>query len=183
MRAIELAKKAIAIEDSYDPHRVLAQVYVLLRNHDEAISEAKKALEITPNAADAQMALGHVLFMADMAQEAVLVLEKAIRLNPYPPSAYFHNLAFAYCNLGKYEEAIDAAKKAIRVAPDDIIARCALVATFSFLGREEEARAEAAEVLRIDPDLSLEKIKLTTPLKNQEKVERILQALAGAGIK
>jgi adenylate cyclase len=182
MRAIELAKKAIAIEDPYDSHIVLARTYILLRKHDEAVSEAKKALEMIPNSADAHVTLGHVLMLADMAQEAVPVLEKAIRLNPYPPGSYFHNLAFAYSNLGKYDEAIAAANNAVRVNPNDVIARSALVCTYSFLGQEEEARAEAAEILRIDPHFSSERVKKTSPLKNKEKLERIIEALAKAGL-
>jgi adenylate cyclase len=115
MRAIELAKKAIEIQDSSGPHRVLAYTYVLFRKHEEAIEEAKKALEMEPNSADAHNDSGHVLFQSAVAQEAVSVLKKAIRLNPYPPSMYFHNLAWAYHSLGKYEEAIHSAKKAIQV--------------------------------------------------------------------
>jgi TolB-like protein/Flp pilus assembly protein TadD len=133
MRAIEMTKKSIALGDSPFPHRVLAVCYNLLRKHDAAITEAKKAVEMAPNYADGYMILGHVLWLSDMAEEAVPVLQKAIRLNPYPPSQYFHNLAFSYHQLEKYEEAIAEAKKAISVSPKDIIAHRALVSCYSFI--------------------------------------------------
>jgi len=183
MRAIEMAKKSIAIEDSPFPHRVLAVCYNLLRKHDAAIAEAKKAVEMAPNYADAYMILGHVLWLSDMAENAVPVLQKGIRLNPYPPSQYFHNLAFAYHQLEKYEEAIAEAKKAIRVSPKDIIAHRALVSCYALLGREEEARAAAAEVLRIDPDFSVDRWARIVPFKNRDKLKKLIDSYHMAGLK
>jgi TolB-like protein/Tfp pilus assembly protein PilF len=183
MRAIEMAKKSIAIEDSSFPHHVLAVSYNLLRKHETAIAEARKAVEIGPNYADAYMILGHVLWLSDMAEKAVPVLQKAIRLNPYPPSQYYHNLAFAYHQLEKYEEAIAEAKKALGVSPKDIIAYRALVSCYSILGREEEARAAAAEVLKIDPDFSIDRYAKTIPYKNKEKLKKIVESYRRAGLK
>ncbi len=183
MRAIEMAKKSIAIEDSPFPHRVLAVCYNLLRKHDAAIAEAKKAVEMAPNYADGYMILGHVLWLSDMAEEAVPVLQKAIRLNPYPPSQYFHNLAFAYHQLGKYEEAVAEAKKAIRVSPEDIVAHRALASSYSLLGREEEARAAAAEIVRIDPDFSVDRHAKILPFKNKDKLKELIASYRMAGLK
>jgi len=183
MRAIKLAKKAIEIEDSSGPHRVLAYTYVLFRKHDKAIKEARKALEMEPNSADAHNDLGHVLFQSDMAQEAVSVLKKAIRLNPYPPSMYFHNLAWAYHSLGKYEKAIHSAKKAIQVNPKDIVAHRALVSCYSLLGREKDARAEAVKVLQIDPNFSVDRMAKRSPLKNKDKARKIWDSYRKVGLK
>jgi len=183
MQAIKLAKKAIEIEDSSGPHRVLAYTYVLFRKHDKAIEEARKAIEMEPNSADAHNDLGHVLFQSDMAQEAVSVLKKAIRLNPYPPSMYFHNLAWAYHSLGKYDKAIHSAKKAIQVNPKDIVAHRALVSCYSLLGREKDARAEAVKVLQIDPNFSVDRMAKRSPLKNKDKANKIWDSYRKAGLK
>ena len=136
-----------------------------------------------PNSADAHNDLGHVLFQSDMAQEAVSVLKKAIRLNPYPPSMYFHNLAWAYHSLGKYEEAIHSAKKAIQVNPKDIVAHRALVSCYSLLGREKDARAEAVKVLQIDPNFSVDRMAKRSPLKNKDKAKKIWDSYRKAGLK
>jgi adenylate cyclase len=183
MRAMKLAKKSIAIEDSPLPHRVLATTYVLFRKHDAAIAEARKAVQMAPNYADAYMTLGHVYMLSDMGEEAVPVLQKAIRLNPYPPSPYFHNLAWSYYLLGKYDEAIAEAKKAIGVSPKDIIAHRALICSYLSLGREEEARAQAAEVLRIDPNFSVDRAEKRSPIKNKDKVKKIFDSYRKAGLK
>jgi adenylate cyclase len=183
MRCIELAKKSIAIKDSSLPHRLLATTYVLLRKHSAAIEEARKAVEMAPNYADAYMTLGHVYMLSDMGEEAVPVLQKAIRLNPYPPSPYFHNLAWSYYLLGKYNEAIAEAKKAIGVSPKDVIAHRALICSYLSLGREEEARAHAAEVLRIDPTFSVDRTAKTSPFKNKDKLKKIMDSHRKAGLK
>ena len=180
-RAIKLAKKAIAIEDSPEPHRTLAGVYILLRKLDEAIAEGKKAIELDPNSANAHGTLGHVLMMADMPQEAVLILNKAIRLNPYPPSRYFHDLADAYNRLGKHEEAITAGKKAVRIQPKDFIAHLSLVSGYSLLGREEEARAQVAEMLRINPKFCIPRV-IGGSFKTPEVIERSIKIWHKAGV-
>ena len=183
MRCMELAGKSIAIRDSPLPHRLLALTYVLLRKHDTAIEEAKNAVDMAPNYADAYLSLGHVYMLTDMGEEGVSVLQKGIRLNPYPPSPYFQNLAWSYYMSGKYEEAIEAARKAVAVGPKDIIAHRALICAYLSVGREEEARRHAAEVLKIDPDFSVERSAKTSPLKNKEKARKISEQYRMAGLR
>jgi len=183
VRAIEMAKRSIAIEDSPFPRTVLAVCYNLLRKHDEAIAEAQKAVEISPNYADGYMILGHVLWLSDMAEKAVPVLQKAIRFNPYPPSQYFHNLAFAYHQLERYEEAIAEAKKAIHVSSEDTVAHRALISSYALLGREDAARSAAAEYLRIDPDFSVDHWAKRSPIKNKAKLQQIATSFRMAGLK
>ena len=183
LRAIELAEKSIEIADSPPPHRTLAVSYLKLRKYERAISEAKKAIELGPNYADAYMIFGHVLIFSDMASEALPILKKAIRLNPYPPSMYYHNLALAYFYLDNYEEAIAQAKFAINVSPVDTIAHRVLIACYSLLGRETEARSQAAELLRIDPDFSVDYAEKKSPAKNREKSKKFFDALRKAGLK
>ena len=183
MRAIEMAKKSISIEDSSFPHRVLAVSFNLLRKHETAVAEARKAVEIGPSYADNYMILGHVLWLSDMAEKAIPVLQKAIRLNPYPSSQYYHNLAFAYRLLEKYEEGIEEAKKALGVSPKDTIAYRALISCYSMLGRKEEARAAAKELIKIDPEFSVDRWAKTAPLKNKDKLKEMIDSFRMAGLR
>lgn len=182
MRSVELAKKAITMEDTPRPHRLLTNIYPLFKKYDEAMAEAKKAFEMNPSSSVSQHIYGVTLSIVDRDQEAIPFLEEANRLNPYPASAYFYQLAQTLHNLGKYEEALAPAKKAVRVSPKDPFARQVLVIAYSFLGRNKEARAEASELLKIDPDFTIGRIRKLSPAKNREKVERRLGALAKAGL-
>ncbi|NIS62776.1 MAG: tetratricopeptide repeat protein [Proteobacteria bacterium] len=131
--------------------------------------------------ANAHGALGHVLVFADMPQEAIPILERAIRLNPFPPCRYFHNLAWAYRILGKYEEAIAAAKKTLRIQSDDYAAHLVLVSSYSLLGQDEEARAQAAELLRTNPKYCVGRGK--GRFKNPAVTKQLRDALRKAGLK
>ena len=62
----------------------------------------------------------------------------AARVNPYPLSQHFHNLAFAYHQLERYQEAIAKAKRAIDVSSEDTVAYRALTWNSRWLQRGME---------------------------------------------
>ena len=84
---------------------------------------------------------------------------------------------------GHFEEAVPAYKKSLQRAPDNILARLQLAATYSMMGREKEARAEAAEVLRINPKFSLDLYAKRLPLKDQSEIDKLINAWHKAGLK
>ena len=58
-RAVELGKKAVALDDSNSTvHANLTFPYIMLKEFDKAISEAEKAIYLSPNSALAYWALG-----------------------------------------------------------------------------------------------------------------------------
>jgi adenylate cyclase len=113
-------------------------------------------------------------------EEAVQAIEKAIRLNPFPPNTYFRQACGAYNRVGRYEEAIVAGKKAVTLSPNDWLAHTFLTAAYSLAGQEEEARIEAKEVLKLNPKFSLAQIRKISPFKNQTTY--VNDALRKAGL-
>jgi len=179
-----LTRKAIALDDSYaTAHGLLGNLYMYTKQYDKGIAECERGVALDPNSAGALGWLGQNLYWADRPEEAIPVLEKAIRLNPFPPGWYLYNLAMAFRDMGRYEEAISACKKVFHREPKNVIARLVLAATYSLSGREAEARAEAAEILRIDPKFSLERLAKTRPHKNQANTKSFIDALRKAGLK
>src|SRR5215510_8663939 len=82
-RAFALVQRAAALDDSLPvPHRVLSLVYLGKTRHDQAIAEAERAIALDPNNAEAYMGLGSTLAMAGRPEEAIGLIEKAMRLNP-----------------------------------------------------------------------------------------------------
>jgi len=183
-KAIELAQKAISLypKDSH-PYAFLGYLYTMKRDHDKAITEGEKAVALDPGSADAHAWLGTTLNFADRPKEAISLFEKAIRLNPFGPSWYFLNFGHSYRLTGQYQEAIAQYKKALRIAPNNIMAHLNLAGTYSLSERGEEARAEAEEVLRLNPKFSLESFAKTLPFKNQAQIDRYIEALRKAGLK
>jgi TolB-like protein/class 3 adenylate cyclase/Flp pilus assembly protein TadD len=183
-KAVELTQKAISLDPKDSrPYALLGYLYVMKRDYDKAIAEGEKAVALDPGGAEAHALLGMDLNYADRPKEAIPLFEKAIRLNPFGPTTYFLNYGTSYRMIGQYQEAITQYKKALRIAPNNIIAHIALAGTYSLLGRDEEARAEAEEVLRLNPKFSLESYAKMLPFKNQAQIDRFIEALRKAGLK
>ena len=170
-KAIELAKKALAMDDSYPmAHSLLSILYSYKREYDKAIAEGERAVALDPSGSDAYFAYASALLFAGRPEEAIPMFQKAIRLNPNAATNTFVYLGNALRNAGRFEEAVSAYKKGIQRAPDNIIAHIGLGATYSLMGREKEARAEAEEVLRINPKFSLDYFaKTALPIRINHK--------------
>ena len=185
-RAIELAKRAIAIDDSLaEGHGFLGFLYTLTGQYEKGIEEAERAVALDPNSADAHIHLGAVLHNAGRREEAIPIIKRAIRLNPIAPAMYFVVLGRTYRSLGRYEEAIEACKNAVQRNPDFLFAHVILAATYSLTGKEEQARAAGKEVLRIDPNFSLDSFgKRREKLigDNKTELKLFIDALRKAGL-
>jgi len=183
MRAFELAKKALALDESNSgAHLVFAKIFLLQRLHDKAIAEGERAVSLAPNAADAINILGLILRFAGRPQEAATMHERAIRLNPMPPAQYFYQLALCYTFIGEYQEAIAICKEALKKNPDDFVGRITLTIAYSALGSEAEAKAEAEEAIRISPKFTVAYAEKTWPYKNTADKEFVISALRRAGL-
>ena len=151
---------------------------------EEAVSAHKKALQRSPDSIWAHSGLASTYFYAGRPAEAIPLLQKAIQLSPSGPFFLYGLFGSALRDTERFEEAVSAYKKAIQLAPDDIIAHIGLAATYSYMGRESEAQAEAIEVLRINPKFSLDSYaKTLPPFKDQSQRDKYLNALRKAGLK
>ncbi len=183
-KAIELARKAIALDDAHaHPHGLLSFLYSIDREYEKALAQGEKAVALDPNGADVYAYYGLSLTFAGKPEEAIPLFQKAIRLNPFGPSWYFFNLGSALLITGRSEEAVSAIKKALQRSPDNLLAHVLLATTYGMMGREKEARAEAAEVLRINPKFSLDYFAKALPFKDQKVINNLIDALRKAGLK
>jgi len=183
-RAVELTQKAITLDESYaQAHGLLGLLYTRLREHEKGIIKAEKGVALDPNGAHNYLYLNYTLRFAGKFEEAVQAIEKAIRLNPFPPVTYYRFACLTYIGVGRYEEAIAAAKNAVSVAPNDFFAHIGLSAAYSLAGREEDARSAAAEALRINPKYSIEHAEKRLPFKNKADAKHFFNALRKAGLK
>jgi len=183
-QAMALMQKAIALdESSADAHSRLGSLYTMVGQLDKAIAEGERAVTLDPNYADAYNRLGLFLRFADRPEEAIPVIKKAMRPNPFPPGIYYSNLGLAYLFTGKCEEAIAECEKALQLETDNLYTHITKTVAYSLCGREEEARATAAEVLRINPKFSCDYFAKRLTYKNQADKDRFIRALREAGLK
>jgi adenylate cyclase len=183
-KAIELAQKALAMDDSLaGAHSLLCRLYMQKREYDKAIAEGERAVALDPGGTQPLDLYGYSLTNAGRPEEGIPLFQKAIRLNPFGPSWLYRDFGDTLRMTGRFEEAVSAFKKAIQIAPDNIQAHRELAATYSMMGREKEARAEAAEVLRINPKFSLDYYAANITWKDQSEIDKFVNALRKAGLK
>jgi tetratricopeptide (TPR) repeat protein len=120
---------------------------------------------------------------ADRAEEAIPILEKAIRLDPHTPGWYMHVLASAYRDIQRHEEAIEWGEKAVQRNPKNVLSRKILCSIYSLAERMDEARAQAKEIMKLNPKFSVDQVARTDPQKNENVKKRYIDALREAGLK
>ncbi len=176
-------RKAVALDECQPTaHETLAYAWLGKRRHDEAIAEARTAINYDPNFADAYVSLGEILSFAGQPEEAVPLIEHAMRLNPRYTPNYLWALGHAHKLLGDYEKAIALFKRVLARNPDHLVAHLTLAVTYVEAGQREAARREGQEVLRISPSYSLELAHTRTPYKDGAMVERQVECLRAAGL-
>jgi adenylate cyclase len=183
-KAIELAQKALAMDDSIaGAHVLLCYLYLDKRDNDKAIAEGERAVALNPGDWSALMSYANSLKIVGRPEEAIPLFQKAIRLTPFGASVLYREFGTALRDTGRFEEAVSAFKKAIQLSPNDILAHLNLATTYSMMGREKEARAEAAEVLRINPKFSVDSFAKILTYKDQSQKDKLTNALRKAGLK
>ena len=184
-RALQLAQKALALDDSnYHAYIFLGMVYQCRRQHEQAIAAMKRSVALNPNSAVCLEELAVSLMFAGSPETALPLLQKALRLNQLPSSRIFFLLGVVYNSLERYEEAIVALKNAANAQPNHCPTFLHLSASYCALGHEDEARAAVTEALRIDPNHTLEKEKRIIDLhKDPADRAHLIDLLRKTGLK
>jgi adenylate cyclase len=155
-RSAELAHKTLALDDSNsDALGLLSHVDWLQRRFDQAVTDARRAVAISPNDAGGYLALSTAYTSAVKPEEALRAAEQAMRLDPASRDYYANMVGIAYDEMGRYQEAVPVLKRNLASYPNQLDAHLSLIVAYAELGRDQDARAEAAEVLRISPQFTL----------------------------
>jgi adenylate cyclase len=176
-KAVECSQKALSLDDSQlYVYTTLEFMYGFRKQHEKAIESGEKAVRLAPGSADAQFSLGRALNFACSDKDALIYLEKAVRMNPFPPAHYFMHMGSAHLNLREYEEAVSALKKALAITPRNEFARACLIIAYVEMGRMEEAKAELQEYRKTNPKpLPPELYEKRSPWKDPKVTERWIE--------
>lgn len=147
IQAMETARKAIECDQASSwAHHELSTAYQWLNRLDDALAEARIAVELNPNDAYGLHALGN---KSDLAGDpnGIVLMEKAQKLNPADARLHTHLtfLARAYANIRNHSTAVERARQAIRRRPDYAPAYYILAIALGHLGEMDEARASLAK--------------------------------------
>ena len=182
-RGYALASKAVEI-DPQNPqgHWALSLMNMWKHELDIGIAEAERAIELAPNMAEAHAILGYLQSYAGRSEEAILCLQKAMRLDPKNPDIWWHFLGHAYFIGADYIAAVEVLERRIRRNPATDISRVLLAACYGHLDRKEDAKQAWDEVIKINPEYSLAQKAKVLPYKNNADWERLIDGLRKAGI-
>ena len=88
-------------------------------DNDEAYPYFKRAYEIDPNNAEINFHIGSFFRSIGLYEQGLRHYDRALELDPVPSDfALWHNLrAICYSYMGRFEEAIDYVKKALKIEP------------------------------------------------------------------
>ncbi|MBZ9673328.1 adenylate/guanylate cyclase domain-containing protein [Mesorhizobium sp. ES1-3] len=173
------ARKAVELDpDNSGTHWVLAFILLLERQWDESAKEYEISLRLNPNDADAWANFGDLKTYEGHGVEAIACLEKALRLNPRPPSWYFWLLGEAQSAAGKYEQAVKTLRNDATYRTES---RVNLASILAVLGRLEEAREEARLYMATNPHFKISHWVESQPYRDLTLRDRYLEGLRKAG--
>jgi adenylate cyclase len=157
--AIRLMRLAFSLDDG-DPDTLawaaLTSTF-MVGDRESEIEMANRAVALNPNSYVAWICRGWVHRNAGLPEEAIRSFERAIRASPVDPLLYrlFTGMGTALIELGRFDEAIVAGKKAQRQNSSFPAVNLVLASAFAHLGRDAEAREAAARVLELDPAFTI----------------------------
>jgi len=182
-RSIELAQHARKLDDAYpDTYHLLSAIYLFVNRHDDAMLAVKKALDLSPSHSLSKANMGMILTYSGEAEAAIPVLKEAMRLSPIYPDWFLSELARAYFQTGRFEDAVQVLKRHLENDPRSGEALILLAAAQSSAGRLSDAKAALAKFLEPRPAYTLRLYARGEFYKNPEDLDRVLDALRKVGL-
>ena len=184
-RAMTAGKTALLL-DPGDPfaHVAFGRLHTILGQHEAAIAACEDAIALNPSYAMAHFGRAHSLWHAGRPAEAIKSHDQAIRLSPQDPImwAFLASKSIALTMLGRYEEALECARKATRQPNTALYAYLSEISALGHLERLEEARAALARAEALKPGLDLAFVDLSLPITDATAREHFVSGLVKAGL-
>jgi adenylate cyclase len=180
-RGHDLISKAVALDPFVPLSRAhLGWALLWMRQHDAAIAQFERAIELNPNFLDVRFAAA--LIYGGESERALGVLNHRMQ-NERMFSAHNHSLrGHALYILGRYGEAVAPLQENIRYMPKLILARIWLAAVQVSLGQHDAAHRTADEILRLSPGFTLDRWPAFNLYRDAAERPRIISRLREAGL-
>jgi adenylate cyclase len=178
-RARGLTDKALELEPANaDAHITSSSIFLFQERFDEAVRDARRAIELAPGSAYVAELASFILAPSGFAEEAVIQSKKAIALNPNHPAVYLGNLGNAYHLSGQIEDAITAFKAYDARSPG--FGLVDLVIIYQQNGRPDQAIEAAERLMDARPDFNIASWRKTQFRRDQVRLEADIEALRAA---
>jgi Flp pilus assembly protein TadD len=161
---------------------ILAMALQAAGRFEQALPHLTKAAALEPADVSIANALGRCLLCAERPAEAFLVLEKALRVQPFHAESHA-NRGQALERIGRLPEAERSYRMALELEPDQITAKAGMASLSNHYGDHGAARAYASAVLDAAPghapaalSLAMADLALGSPRTAEAHIRRMMQA-------
>jgi adenylate cyclase len=170
--AMRLSRLALSIDEN-DPEALAAMggmTASVVGDFDAATEMVDRAVILNPNSWMAWELRGQTFNSTGKFEEAIGSFDRAIRLSPLDPFLFgtYTHIGLAFIGLGRFDDALVAAKKALRKNKTLSTTYRCLAAALAHLGRETEAREAAAGLLELEPDFRISVFEARYRLSRQQ---------------
>jgi TolB-like protein/DNA-binding SARP family transcriptional activator len=178
--AAEIALRALAIdEEEAWSHMVLGLTWLHRREFDLALKHCERSVALNPNDPELSAKLGLVLTDLGRAEEAIPLIQRAMRLNPLNPNAFSDYLALALIGAGRYKTAIEV----LTPTPETSFYYFAwLTVCHAQLGDLPAARQCAQRAIDRAPEFTVARFAAMEPLRDPQAMAIWTSSMREAGI-
>src|SRR5712664_1059259 len=179
---LRLLRLALSIDrKDYMALSILGRETALSGDFDTAREMVDRAVALNPNSHHAWQQRGWTYQIAGQPEEAIRSFEHAVRLSPFDPFLFatFAGMSIAFIDLGRFDEAVSAAKKALSQNQTFAASYRYLASALAHLGREPEAREAAAHLFEIEPHF---RISEYVARSGQWQAQMLIDGLRKAGL-
>ena len=168
-------------------HWIASDIKRAGRRHQEAITEATRAISLDSNAPIGYYAMASALIWAGNPVDGAEFIKKAMRLDPHFPPDYLYFLGKAQFFMGQYDDAIATLEEVKRRYPNYDWTFLYLAATYGHLGQKQEAETaiktfnERMTKAGSNTISSLQRID-AFPFKERNDLDRLREGLRIAGV-
>lgn len=156
--------------------------FFVANNHKKAAAMAERTLELDPKDADAHLLLATIYVHANEYKKSEAYVESSMRLNPTPPSIYFHIGAMAYLLQGDYFMAVKMFKQSLLINPERLLGKIYMTITLIRMNQLEDARWYAEELRAVSPDFNAKQWANKQPFKDRNINLQLRDDLRKAGL-
>ena len=175
--------KALELDpDNADAYLAAGGLFWFERQFDEAVSHARRAVQLAPGSADVANLASFYLTSAGFPEEAVVQSKKAIALSPNYPANYLGNLGYAHRHAGQVAEAISAFKAYDARVPGSGYGLADLIILHQQNGQPEEAKRTTERLLAARPGFTTASWLKTQIVRDAVRLEADAAALRAAGL-
>jgi adenylate cyclase len=164
-------------------HQVASEMACFRREHEEAITQAERAITLDPNDPSGHEIMARALIYAGRPEEALDSIKRAMQLDPHHPGLALGLLGLAHFSMGQSEKAVPLIERALSHNPEILPMAITLTAAYGSIACDQEARATLENVSKeaVFP-INLKSLMYFLPFKDLEVAERFAEGLLKAGL-